>query len=631
MWSVIRNAIAIAFLWAMVISPALAREEILSFDSEIRVMDTGVLLVRETIRVRVEGRQIKRGIYRDFPVHYRKWQVLRDKRGFEVLEVTRNGAPEPWHTERHQANVRVYIGNKNRNVKKGEQTYSLTYRTDWQLGFFEQHDELYWNVTGNDWTFPIRNITARVTLPESIPEGTVGLEGYSGIRGAKGGDFSAWVDSKGIPQFETTRFFDTGEGLTIVVNWPKGHVHEPTSADRWKKLRDDNADFLYALLGIGALLGFYTLAWLHAGRDPRPGVIYPRYRPQKGYSPAAMRYISRMGYDKKAFACALVNMAVHGHIRIEEDRDGDYILSRDQQTGMNLAPGEMVIMENLLGSSKKIALKPGNSETIQRAIKEHRRTLTRHYEKLYFLTNRGISFIAGFLFLGGLALTLMNAPASFAPGALFMFLWLSIWSVAVAALWISAWTPLSKPEKTAGDWVAALSSSMFALVFTGGEIMGLVMLYLSAGPAVMLHFLLGAAIIACFYQWMKAPTNRGRRMLDKVDGFREYLTLAEIDELQLKNPPEKTPALFEAYLPYAMALDVEEIWGERFAKVFDMPENRHYRPVWYHGDSGFSPMGLGSAISGGLSSAVASSSGSSGSGGGGSSGGGGGGGGGGGW
>ena len=64
---------------------------------------------------------------------------------------------------------------------------------------------------------------------------------------------------------------------------------------------------------------------------------------------------------------------------------------------------------------------------------------------------------------------------------------------------------------------------------------------------------------------MKSPTRAGRKLLDVIEGFRSYLDVAEKDELELKHPPQKTPALFEKYLPYALALDVEHSWAERFA------------------------------------------------------------------
>jgi hypothetical protein len=84
---------------------------------------------------------------------------------FGVQCVLKDGEAEPWRTEDRGNGVRVYMGSGDVTLLPGEYTYSLTYRTDRQLGFFERHDELYWNATGNAWEFPIKAASATVALP----------------------------------------------------------------------------------------------------------------------------------------------------------------------------------------------------------------------------------------------------------------------------------------------------------------------------------------------------------------------------------------------------------------------------------------------------------------------------------
>ena len=158
-----------------------------------------------------------------------------------------------------------------------------------------------------------------------------------------------------------------------------------------------------------------------------------------------------------------------------------------------------------------------------------------------------------------------------------------------------------------------------------------------------------------FARILKARTPAGRKAMDEIEGFRLYLSIAEKDRMNLLNPPDRTPELFEKFLPYALALGVEQEWSEQFSEVFarmaaegTAPESWRggYHPAWYMGDSlrGFNTgafaSNLGSSLSGAISSASVapgSRSGFGGRGGGGSfgggggSGGGGGGGGGGGW
>jgi uncharacterized membrane protein len=144
-------------------------------------------------------------------------------------------------------------------------------------------------------------------------------------------------------------------------------------------------------------------------------------------------------------------------------------------------------------------------------------------------------------------------------------------------------------------------------------------------------------VISSFW-WIAAPTKAGRVVLDRIAGFRQYLSITERERLDRMTPPEDTPELFEKYLPYAIALHVENRWTERFAGVLAAAAAQGQSGfLWYSGSS--SPWdnperfaeSVGSSLSDTISSASTAPGSSSGSGGGGSSGGGGGGGGGGGW
>jgi uncharacterized membrane protein len=148
-----------------------------------------------------------------------------------------------------------------------------------------------------------------------------------------------------------------------------------------------------------------------------------------------------------------------------------------------------------------------------------------------------------------------------------------------------------------------------------------------------------ATTVIIFSIIMKRPTPIGRRLLDELAGFREYLEIAEKDEMNLRNPPDKTPELFERYLPFALALGVEQQWAERFSQIFaslKSPNGTVWQPSWYNGtwsstNFSTSASSLSSSLSDAISTSVSSPGSSSGGGGGGFSGGGGGGGGGGGW
>ena len=628
------------FLVLLLLAPAqlLAAERIVSFHADIHVQADGAMNVLETITVRAEGRDIKRGIYRDLPTTYRDAVGRRVSVAYTHIGVLRDGRPESHHETVLGSGIRIYMGDQNRFLETGEYTYTLSYRTDRQLGFFDDHDELYWNVTGNGWRFPIDGASASVRLPSTVPGAEMVLEAYTGAAGAKGRDFEAVLDMDSVAQFRTTRLLASGEGLTIVVSWPKGHVVEPSARQRLDWFLEDNAALAAGAAGLVILLFYYALSWSRVGRDPQPGIVIPRYTPPKGYSPASMRYVRRMGYDEKTFSSALINLAVKGRLIIHDD-DGDYRLERVPGATAKLAAGEAALLRHLFAAGGSLKLERKNHKRIKSAIRAHSRSLEADYEKRYFKSNAIYTVLGAVISVLTLAAVVFMSPSIPEMAAAgFMVVWLSGWTFGVLALSRSvtmAWRNAGGIVGTTG----AVFITLFALPFFGGEIMGVVFLAKVAGVAVVVMLIVLIFVNWFFYELMKAPTRMGRKLLDKVDGFRDYLVVAEQDELRFKYPPEKTPELFERYLPYALALDVEEVWGDKFSEVIARAQSdgSYRQPNWYHGSS-WRSHSLGSfarVLGSTLASTVASSStapgSSSGSGGGGSSGGGGGGGGGGGW
>jgi uncharacterized membrane protein YgcG len=628
-----------------------AAEAIELFHSDVTVAPDATVTVRETIRVRSAGNSIRHGIFRDFPTQYRDHLGNRFVVGFLVLEVQRDGRPEPFTLETIANGIRVRIGAANFELPPGEYSYSLAYRTNRQLGFFADHDELYWNVTGNAWVFPIERAEATVRLPAAIPRDALHLEAFTGPVGARGADFMASVAGDGTVEFESTRGLESREGLTAVITWPKGYFTPPTPAQQFTYLLQDNRAVWIGFAGLALLLCYYFLVWSAVGRDPPASAIVVRYEPPAGLSAAGMRYLARMGFDQKTFSVATLSLAVKRYLSIRNE-GGTYTLVRNQGTNPTLAPEEQALALNLLNSSSQIDLSQQNHAAVQAAIKATHESLKNTEEKIYFFTHSRY-VIPGLVFS---ALVLVGALISL-PGqqsviSAFLGVWLTMWSAAVFAmvmiagrLWKQVLTSGSMQRLTAGSSMKGMPAlgagvmSMFALPFLGGEVVGLFML-LRLGSA--WFVLLLAALVGIniwFHYLLKAPTLAGRALMDQVEGFKRYFMAVERDPMQRLEGPEVTPELFDKYLPYAVALDVEQVWSKRFAAALQRAGQAptSYSPAWYSGSawSSFGPTGFASALGSSLTTATASASqapgSSSGSGGGGSSGGGGGGGGGGGW
>ena len=615
----------------------LAEERIYSFHSDITIDEKGDMRITETITVNAEGNKIKRGIYRDFPTTYKDHFGNKYKVGFSIESVKRDGYTEDFHTKNIKNGVRIYIGNKNRYLKNGNYTYAISYQTNRQLGFFEKHDELYWNVTGNDWDFPIDKASATIHLPNQIPHNQLGTEAYTGASGSKGQKYIARITGDGSAYFETTQSLPKRHGLTIVVTWPKGFVTEPTTSEKIEYVLHDNRFLVIAIAGFIILLIYYWLIWLKVGKDPEAGVIFPHYEPPAGFSPASMRFIKKMGYDKTCFATAIINLAVKGYLKIEED-GREYLLKRTDNKAIEMAPGESALAKKLFAGGKTIKLEQANHARIGRALKAHETSLQINYEKIYFLNNRGYFFIGLIITLLMLAITTVEHPAGISPNVLFMLVWLSIWTFAIFSLIKQVYQAWSRTK----DIISTLPTiiiTVFAIPFIAAEVFALKVLADMTSLSMIFVVLIAVIINWIFYELLKAPTLAGRELLDKIEGFKQYIDLAEKHELDFKHPKGKCPELFEQYLPYALALGVEQKWGEQFSDVLAKAQSsgETYSPRWYNGSRWHSSniddfsSSLGSAFTSAIASSSTAPGSSSGSGGGGSSGGGGGGGGGGGW
>jgi len=165
-------------------APAIAAEVIHSFDSEVQVAKNGELAVTETIAVRAEGRRIKRGIFRDFPLTFTDADGNLHEVSFDLIDVSRDGKPEPHFTRRKGGVLRIYAGDKDVLIPRGDHTYVFRYRTGRQIRWFDGKPELNWNVTGNFWDFPIRAAHYRLRLIDNLRP--TRWTAFTGVRGARG-------------------------------------------------------------------------------------------------------------------------------------------------------------------------------------------------------------------------------------------------------------------------------------------------------------------------------------------------------------------------------------------------------------------------------------------------------------
>ena len=630
-----RNFIAACLCLLSITLAARANEEIIRFHSDVTVNTDASMDVTEAITVTSEGTRIRHGIFRDFPTRYIDKHGVAQTVDFSVQSVARDGHAEPYNVESISGGKRIRVGDKATFIQSGSHDYVIRYHTARQLGFYENFDELYWNVTGNGWDFVIKDARIVVHLPPQaiIKQSAV----YTGVQGSQAKDAIVTNATANTFAAETTHVLMPNEGLTVAVAWQKGIVATPSQLQKQMWWLQDNAGFVGLGLTLLTVAGYFFSAWWRLGRDPKGGAIIPLFHPPEGFEPAGVRYVWKKAFDNTALASAFVGLGVKKYLKIT-NADGDYTIKRLAGQGAALTASE-ASLHNLIPEIP-FELDQSNHVKIASLVNNLQRNLEKAYNGVLFNNNYGWFAIGTILSIAGLLISAFLMPDQLGITGLFI-------GGFSAVFW--------------GTVLFAGSMAMRGVVGTGGffsklkSLVGLVFLipFIGAGLAFPVSLLslesLSPTMImiaattmvigllnVLFYYLMPAPTVAGRQTLDAIDGFRLYLSTAEEKRLDALNPPEKTPELFERYLPYAMALDCENAWNKKFASVLAAAAAAGAASAWYgssSNNSGYSGMGssFGHSLASTISSSATAPGSSSGSGGGGSSGGGGGGGGGGGW
>ncbi len=566
---IFRALLLIAFLIAPL--AARAQERIAGFDVAVEVEKDGDILVTETIAVNSLGYEIRRGIFRDLPRTYLKGGRTLPY-AYDVKSVTRDGKKEPYATENDGNAYRIRIGDADVMLENGLHTYTIAYEVKNQVRYFDSYDEVYWNVTGNYWAFPIEHARARIALPGGA--GATQTSGYTGFQGDTD-KFFAYTFSNGVHDFLSTRPFAPGQGMTVAVGFAKGVVDPPSAADARSEWWAANLSLV--ILGGASLLigGFYAFMWNRIGRDPAKGPVFPRYEPPKGYSPAAVHHVYYRGLSgHNALISTLVNLAVRRRIKIDVDKKKKTVLTPIAVgASEGLSPIDVALEQRLLPGKAPFSFGSKYNSTLTSAYEAFRKALYKAYGPPYFKLNYGY-----------LAIAIAFSIAATILAVNFTLQWTSIHTAAVAGLAVMA--------LAAARFLPAPSQK-------GQDI---------------------RTEIEGFRLYLKTA---------------EQLQLNAV-KVGSEAPPPMTVERYERFVPYAIALGVEKPWTEHFEKLMprEASDYQPYWASGNYGGSR-SLSGLNSALVSSMASGVASSmpqsSSSSGSSGGGSSGGGGGGGGGGGW
>ena len=553
-----------------------AQEVFKKFDVAIQILQDSSIEVTETIVAKVENVNINRGIIRSFPVEYTDKNGNPVEVGFDVNEITLDSAAVPWKISRSGRNADVMIGDPDKIITPGLHTFKIKYTASRHIGFFEDHDELYWNVTGSDFSFPVIDAACSVSLPgKPAGEGFNTIEWYIGEYGAKGDKNRARLTAD--KSVVTTGPLNVGEAMTVVYTWPKGIITPPPPPKQDNEL----AHMVIAVLTLASVAGWFIFAWNKWGKDPVRKAVIPIFYPPDGASPAHLRYIRDMKLDQTAFTAAIIELAVKGAINIEEiegektffgQENNRYILHETDTETDKLEPEEEALMMQMFpGDIDTLELSAQNSDILLGAMRSLGRNLRKHNAEI-FTRNTDKCIIGIIIYFLGVA-----ALYPFSGEHPLNVILAGICGMIIIALGMR----LSKAANSGGQNLKQFLSRLFPPIAVG-VIASVAVIDEGRQPFTFIMFTAAAAIISVMRPLMVARTVQGGNILSDIEGLKLYMDTAEKERLEMFNPPEETPELFERLLPYAMALDVAKTWGNRFEKILTKAQ---YKPDWYTGPS----------------------------------------------
>lgn len=551
-----KRLIAIAGLALLAIGAPAFAWNISSYDTRIEIQSDASMIVTETITADFTN-DPHHGIWRKIPLvpkdRFGNNHRLRD----EVLAVTdASGASLPVKITYEGGFINYKIGDPNVLVD-GPRTYIIRYKIMRAVRFFDDWDELYWNPVGTEWQAGIDRATCEVILPKDVPPAGLRTASYTGFYGSTTSDAASEIVDKRTIRFRATRPLNAGEGLTVVVGWPKGVVTPPSI---WQNLLWFATDNGYVFLPVIFLVGL-CVVWGRVGRDPDTGKSeMVAYDPPDGMSPAEIGTLIDEKADMRDITATIVDLAVRGYITIEAEQAGgifrhtDYTLHR---TPKGASQEEMSPYERQLVKSLFKGMDFCTIDSLKNSFYAHlpalRDDLYDSVIKRKYFTHRPDQVRSGYLAAGGAILALAFFGGIFGANLL----------------------------PTALGWSVAVG------------LCGIMLMIAS--------------------RTMPRKTSAGKNALLAVKGFEEYLSRAEKAEIEY----QERQNYFEKFLPYAIALGIADKWANAFEGLQTQPPSWYsgydgaFRPVIFTRD-------LNGAMSG-WSSAMTSTPRSSGSGGSGSS------------
>ena len=515
----------VVFFCLILALPAFAREwRITNFSSSMEVAPDGTMTVRENLAVSFEGEF--HGIYRDIPIQYPGPHGSNYTLFLTVTGVTDGQGNKLKYESSVQGDFRhlkIYIPNAVNTTKVVDINYTVKNAVRW----FDDHDELYWNVTGNDWPVPIDSAMAIILFPPNAANNLRG-QAFTGVYGSEGRDATAVVNGN-VVKVSTNNALDMREGLTADVYITKGILTQPSQLTFALWFIRSNVIVLLPLWAFVVMFFF----WWTKGRDPKADIsVAPMYDPPKDMTPAEVGALTNDAVHPRDITSTLVDLAVKGYLKIEEVESKmllfshrDYIFHslKPQGSWSSLQAHEQVMLKHMF---------PADATQIR--LSELR---NQFYVAIPTIKEDILAQLRG------------KGMYTVDPDSAHAYVFIGV----------------------------VLTALPFVLlqVFKIADVLASIGMVILAG-------LISLIIVFLFARIMPAKSLKGVRTKVEILGLQEFINRVDADRLRIM-----PPNTFEKILPYAMVLGIENHWAKAFQGIVQNPPAWYVGPTPY---VGFNPI-----------------------------------------
>lgn len=478
------------------------------FHADITINQDSSFVVTETIVADFTRAEDRHGIRRYIPIHYKDGYNQNLSLRFELLSVTdENGGSVETETTYVGDDVNLRLGSPDVYVDGKIKTYKIQYKLERGLNQFGDHDELYWNVTGNGWDTAIVKASASVKLPSAVNKNDLKAICYTGYGYSKEQDCQAEVVDGQNYSFSSNSLLPSNAGLTIVVAFPKGMINYPSQLTYALWFFSDNWGYLLPFLTF--LFVYYR--WYKYGRDPKAThpTIMPEYEPPDNLRPAEVGTLLDDRVDMQDITSTIIDLATRGHLKIIE-----------------------ITKKNLVWTNYEYELE-------QTPAKNPKDTLNDFERKIY----NGIFGADTKIHLDDLKYKFYKVIPEIQT---------AIYNSLVSKSYYS-----ENPDKVRGTYLGIGCGGFFIVLFFLGF---LIDINLSLFIGVLASFV----IIFAFANFMPKKTQKGVDTHVHVLGLEEFIKTAEKDRLKFYEKEN----IFEKILPYAIALGIADKWAKACEGLF---------------------------------------------------------------